>query len=219
MKRPLLNVFHRPLNGAAVLPAILTAVWVAALVVPAAAETGFFGPHSIVVVPYDVPRVHVAPLAPAPAPVPRGSVPHVLVPQVFVPHVVVPQVFVPRVSVPHISGPRVLAPPVVLAEPTVILGNGAVVIVPRHVSPRAVRPAPFLLLHPADTNLPLSCLQTVSAHRGDVQAMAASCLIEREIALTTLPHRCWIMVPTRPGIVRGFDPICLGDAGYRLAGR
>ncbi|SMY08308.1 hypothetical protein [Flavimaricola marinus] len=101
----------------------------------------------------------------------------------------------------------------------IIINNGPVIIMPSHGQAPQHPHNPQTPTRPTVSNLPLACLQTVTVNRGDVRLMEARCLDAEGVDVRALPNRCGVALHTRNGIVRGFDPTCLGDAGYRLAGR
>lgn len=70
-----------------------------------------------------------------------------------------------------------------------------------------------------DGYLPQSCLQTYEVSGRSVRLFEADCLRASHIENRELPRACQVSVRTSEGRVNGYDPSCLRDEGYRLAGR
>lgn len=92
----------------------------------------------------------------------------------------------------------------------IIVHNGPIIVVP------GLEPAPAPL--PQLQALPLSCLETVETNRGTMRGMGVRCLNDAGIDARGLPSQCGTTHRVRGGLIRIYDPACLGAAGYQLAG-
>lgn len=96
----------------------------------------------------------------------------------------------------------------------------------RYAHPVIIQPAPVIVLpfQPGYSffsapRLPASCLQAVHlTGTGRITLFESDCLAHRHINLRSLPLQCSVTLRTVQETVRGYDPGCLRDAGYRLSG-
>ncbi|WP_296427407.1 hypothetical protein [Yoonia sp.] len=62
--------------------------------------------------------------------------------------------------------------------------------------------------------LPSTCMRDVQTRFGTVRMFGQRCLEQNYRQVNSLPDRCAVRVYTGNGPRRGFDPLCLRDAGY-----
>lgn len=63
--------------------------------------------------------------------------------------------------------------------------------------------------------VPYQCLQTVQTRFGTQRLFGQHCLQRSYRHVNSLPERCVVQLYTFDGPVRGYDPLCLQDQGYR----
>jgi len=68
-------------------------------------------------------------------------------------------------------------------------------------------------------NLPSDCLRRVNARGGVQHIYTQSCLDRNYAQVDSLPNRCRVRLQTQNGPRRGYDPLCLHEAGYRATRR
>jgi hypothetical protein len=73
--------------------------------------------------------------------------------------------------------------------------------------------------HESHRLLPAQCLVEHQTPRGNVALMGARCLNRNYRHGTLLPQACLRQVGTSHGLRHGHDPLCLRDAGFRIADR
>jgi hypothetical protein len=68
----------------------------------------------------------------------------------------------------------------------------------------------------ANPVLPAACLYPITGPYGRTRILSLRCLDAHSKVAAKLPPACFIQVPGRNGIRRGFNPSCLRGAGYRF---
>lgn len=66
--------------------------------------------------------------------------------------------------------------------------------------------------------LPRNCLRQIETRYGTQRMFTRNCLNRNFAAASALPRQCAVRVFSNRGPVRGFDPACLREAGYRARG-
>lgn len=83
---------------------------------------------------------------------------------------------------------------------------------PRYVTPRPVPPAV------SRYNLPRHCLRSYAINRGTIRLVEAGCLNRNYRHARSLPYACQYQFSDRRGRHTGYEPVCLRERGYRIAG-
>lgn len=83
---------------------------------------------------------------------------------------------------------------------------------PRYVTPRPVPPAVSRF------NLPGHCLRAYPVNRRTLRLFDAGCLQRSYSHARSLPYACQYQFSDRRGSHTGYEPVCLRERGYRIAG-
>lgn len=70
-----------------------------------------------------------------------------------------------------------------------------------------------------DLIVPAQCLEGFETRAGTVSLYTADCLRQGHIENRELPQECLVTFRAEGERVRAYDPACLEDAGYALAGQ
>jgi hypothetical protein len=89
---------------------------------------------------------------------------------------------------------------------------GPAIVLPCHIWPRNLTPLRN------DRYLPLACLERFRVGTGTLDLFEDGCLERQGVRVRDLPDRCGVTLRTGHDVLRGYDPACLRDAGYRMAG-
>lgn len=94
---------------------------------------------------------------------------------------------------------------------------------PRYVPPRYIPPrhVPARPVPPRVTryDLPGACLRSYEVNRKTIRLFGANCLRKNYAYASSLPYACQFQFSTRQGSHTGYEPLCLRERGYRVAGR
>lgn len=92
------------------------------------------------------------------------------------------------------------------------------VIKPQVVAPRKVTPRP---LPPAVSrhNLPAECIRVHQVNNRNLRLLGARCLRQNYRHSGALPQACQYQFTERGRTRTGYEPVCLRQRGFRIAGR
>ena len=68
-------------------------------------------------------------------------------------------------------------------------------------------------------DLPRTCLRGIETRFGTQRMFVQRCLERNDVRVNRLPNRCAVRVISTNGPRRGFDPLCLREAGFRATRR
>lgn len=107
----------------------------------------------------------------------------------------------------------------------IIVNQGPIIVIPQQQPTAAPAPAPAPVHVPApaavptqDRYLPLACVDGIELGDEDLYVFDSACMRNRGISLRDLPAQCAVSIRISGDSARGYNPVCLRQAGYRLAG-